>query len=100
MSNQHAIERMDTAPPAPTMFDVVAKRDYDAMVEMYAMNAQNAIVSYLAMRSRWKSSSSLMDEEAKSGELIISTRRILRSDVLFRPPMSQGGDTMIIMPET
>jgi hypothetical protein len=51
------------------MFDVVAERDYDSMVEMYAANAQNAIVSYLAMRSRWKSSSSLMDE-AKSEEKV------------------------------
>jgi hypothetical protein len=54
----------------PTMFDVVAKRDYDAMVQMYATNAQNAIVSYLAMRSRWKSSSSLADHgESKSGKI-------------------------------
>ena len=58
---------MDPPAPAPTMFDVVANRDYDSMLDMYATNAQNAIVSYLAMRSRWKSSSSLMDEEAKSG---------------------------------
>lgn len=59
---------MTTEESPPTMFDVVARRDYDAMVEMYATNGQNAIISYLAMRSRWQSSSSLADQdESKSG---------------------------------
>lgn len=75
MSTQ--LDGLDTPPAAPTMFDVVAKRDYDAMLEMYAMNAQNAIVSYLAMRSRWKSSSNLMDEEAKSGEANYFDRTVI-----------------------
>jgi hypothetical protein len=69
--NVHIIATIMSEEDAPpTMFDVVAKRDYDAMVQMYATNAQNAIVSYLAMRSRWKSSSSLADQgESKSGKI-------------------------------
>jgi hypothetical protein len=65
-----ATQTMQEAPP--TMFDLVAKRDYDGLVAIYATNAQNAVVSYLSMRSRWASASSLrsLDEE-KSGELIL-----------------------------
>jgi hypothetical protein len=92
MSNQ---AEMDPPTPSPTMFDVVAERDYDSMVEMYAANAQNAIVSYLAMRSRWKSSSSLMDE-AKSGAnylvvLILRdpTLRIHLSRSVVMPPFGR-----------
>ena len=64
--------RMETSQPDRTMFDAVAQRDYDGMVKMYAQHAQNAVVSYLAMRTRWASSASLSEQETKSGELYIS----------------------------
>ena len=59
---------METSQAPPTLFDAVAKRDYEGMVEMYATNAKNAVASYLAMKSRWTSSVSLTKQEAKSGE--------------------------------
>lgn len=59
---------METPQSPPTLFDAVAKRDYDGMVGMYATNAKNAVASYLAMKSRWTSSVSLAEHEEKSGE--------------------------------
>jgi hypothetical protein len=56
---------METQPL--TLFDAVAKRDYERMVEMYAINAKKVVASHLAMKSRWTSSVSLSDQE-KSGE--------------------------------
>lgn len=56
---------MESPQSPPTLFDVVAKRDYEGMVEMYATNAKNAVASFLAMKSRWMSS---VSQEAKSGE--------------------------------
>lgn len=59
---------METPQSSPTLFDAVAKRDYEGVVGMYVTNAKNAVASYLAMKSRWTSSVSLAEQEAKSGE--------------------------------
>jgi hypothetical protein len=62
--------------PPPTLFDAVAKRHYEGMVDMYAMNAKNAVASYLAMKSRWTSGVSLAEE--KSGEKKSHVQKLCR----------------------
>jgi len=36
------------------LFSAVAKRDYDALADLYGGNAKSAVASYLAMKSRWR----------------------------------------------
>lgn len=36
-----------------SLFEAVAQRDHDALLRIYGKNAQNALLSYLAMRRRW-----------------------------------------------
>lgn len=39
---------------AGDLFAAVARRDYESLALLYGLHAQNAIVSYLAMTSRWQ----------------------------------------------
>ena len=39
-----------------TLFQSVADRDHDALVNLYASNAQEAVESYLHLQRRWRRS--------------------------------------------
>eukprot|EP00978_Attheya_sp_CCMP212_P030978 scaffold115736_cov60-Attheya_sp.AAC.2 len=44
------------SPPPPSLFDMIATKDYDGMVEIYAKTAKESIVSYISIRRGWVAS--------------------------------------------
>ena len=51
--------------PSHAFFEAVVNRDYDMLSGLYAMNARNAIMSFLAMRSRWSTAET---KESRAGK--------------------------------
>jgi hypothetical protein len=51
--------------PSHAFFEAVVNRDYDMLSGLYAMNARNAIMSFLSMRSRWSTAEM---KESRAGE--------------------------------
>lgn len=51
--------------PSHPFFEAVVKRDYDMLGSLYAMNARNAVESFLSMRSRWSTAAA---RETRAGE--------------------------------
>uniref|UniRef100_A0A7S2XSN4 Uncharacterized protein n=1 Tax=Attheya septentrionalis TaxID=420275 RepID=A0A7S2XSN4_9STRA len=44
------------SPPPPSLFDMIATKDYDGMVDIYAKTAKESIVSYISIRRGWVAS--------------------------------------------
>jgi hypothetical protein len=55
--------------PSHAFFEAVVNRDYDMLSGLYAMNARNAIMSFLSMRSRWSTAEM---KESRAGEFVAS----------------------------
>lgn len=74
--------RGGAADPAACLFESLAKRDYEGLLDLYATNARNAVVSYLAMRSR---RAQQRGRRSGSGALDAGLRSMFeRSVLLFR----------------
>ena len=55
--------------PASCLFESLVELDYDSLLKLYAANARNSVVSYLAMKSRWAQQQQRQQEQyAKSGK--------------------------------
>jgi hypothetical protein len=56
--------------PSHAFFEAVVNRDYDMLSGLYAMNARNAIMSFLSMRSRWSTAETKESRAGKFREYI------------------------------
>lgn len=52
METEHSY--LTDATSTTTVFDAVASRDLEGIIVEYIQNARNTIVSYLAMKKRWR----------------------------------------------
>lgn len=57
--------------PSHAFFEAVVNRDYDMLSGLYAMNARNAIMSFLSMRSRWSTAET---RESRAGKFASMSR--------------------------
>eukprot|EP00980_Cylindrotheca_fusiformis_P005290 scaffold1136_cov146-Cylindrotheca_fusiformis.AAC.3 len=44
---------LNTGHPGACLFEATVAKDYDAILNLFASNARNSLVSYLSMRNRW-----------------------------------------------
>ena len=54
---------MDARP----LFESVAQREYDALAKLFAINARNAVLSFLSMRRRWRNSGTFNGFPVRAG---------------------------------